>query len=201
MTVLQGANDAVAAEACVLHIKNMVCRRCIMVVTEALTRIGLVPLHVELGEAVLRDPVSPQSRSAIKEALEEYGFELIDDKRTRLVEQIKLAVIELARKEGGQSAINLSDFIAERMHRDYGSLSKLFSEVNGISVERYFILQKIERVKELLVYDELSISQIADRLNYSSAAHLSSQFRNVTGMSPSQFKQLKGSRLRPLDEI
>ena len=201
MTVPQSAGDAVAAEACVLHIKNMVCRRCIMVVTEALTRIGLVPLHVELGEAVLRDPVSPQSRPAIKEAIEEYGFELIDDKRTRLVEQIKLSVIELARKEGAQPAINLSDFLAERMHRDYGSLSKLFSEVNGISVERYFILQKIERVKELLVYDELSISQIADRLNYSSAAHLSSQFRNVTGMSPSQFKQLKGSRLRPLDEI
>ena len=138
---------------------------------------------------------------SIKPVLEAYGFELIDDKRMRIIEQIKVAVIELVHYNDNSSKTNLSDYLTDKCHHDYSFLSKLFSEVNGISIERYYIIQKIERIKELLVYDELSISEIADKLNYSSAAHLSTQFRNMTGISPSQFKRLKGHKLKPLDEV
>ena len=170
-----------------------------MVVTEALKRMGFTPLSVELGTAILQEPINAEERAVIKPVLEAYGFELIDDKRMRIIEQIKVAVIELV--HDNSSKTNLSDYLTDKCHHDYSFLSKLFSEVNGISIERYYIIQKIERIKELLVYDELSISEIADKLNYSSAAHSSTQFRNMTGISPSQFKRLKGYKLKPLDEV
>ena len=170
----------------------MVCNRCIMVVTEALKRMGFTPLSVELGTAILQEPINAEERATIKPVLEAYGFELIDDKRMRIIEQIKVAVIELVHYNDNSSKTNLSDYLTDKCHHDYSFLSKLFSEVNGI---------RIERIKELLVYDELSISEIADKLNYSSAAHLSTQFRNMTGISPSQFKRLKGHKLKPLDEV
>ena len=179
----------------------MVCNRCTMVVTEALKRMGFTPLSVELGTAILQEPINAEERAAIKPVLEAYGFELIDDKRMRIIEQIKVAVIELVHYNDNSSKINLSDYLTDKCHHDYSFLSKSFSEVNGISIERYYIIQKIERIKELLVYDELSINEIADKLNYSSAAHLSTQFRNMTGISPSQFKRLKGHKLKPLDEV
>ena len=160
----------------------MVCNRCIMVVTEALKRMGFTPLSVELGTAILQEPINAEERAAIKPVLEAYGFELVH-------------------YNDNSSKTNLSDYLTDKCHHDYSFLSKLFSEVNGISIERYYIIQKIERIKELLVYDELSISEIADKLNYSSAAHLSTQFRNMTGISPSQFKRLKGYKLKPLDEV
>ena len=122
----------------------MVCNRCIMVVTEALKRMGFTPLSVELGTAILQEPINAEERAAIKPALEAYGFELIDDKRMRIIEQIKVAVIELVHYNDNSSKTNLSDYLTDKCHHDYSFLSKLFSEVNGISIEKYYIIQKIE---------------------------------------------------------
>ena len=185
----------------VIFIKNMVCNRCILVVKEMLKDLHLTPLKVELGTAIVQEQLQPADRKAIKAALEKYGFELIDDKRMRVIEQIRTAIIELVHYEDNTSKLKLSEYLKEKCHYDYSFLSKLFSEVNGISIEKYYIAQKVERVKELLVYDELSISEIADLLQYSSVAHLSTQFHNVTGMSPSQFKRLKEHGREPLDKV
>ncbi len=185
----------------VIFIKNMVCNRCILVVTEMLKDLHLTPLKVELGMAIVQEQLQPADRETIKAALEKYGFELIDDKRMRLIEQIRTAIIELVHYEDNTSKLKLSEYLKEKCHYDYSFLSKLFSEVNGISIEKYYIAQKVERIKELLVYDELSISEIADLLQYSSVAHLSTQFHNVTGMSPSQFKRLKEHGREPLDKV
>ena len=184
----------------VIFIKNMVCNRCILVVTEMLKDLHLTPLKVELGMAIVQEQLQPADRETIKAALEKYGFELIDDKRMRMIEQIRTAIIELVHYEDNTSKLKLSEYLKEKCHYDYSFLSKLFSEVNGISIEKYYIAQKVERIKELLVYDELSISEIADLLQYSSVAHLSTQFHNVTGMSPSQFKRLKEHGREPLDK-
>jgi transcriptional regulator, araC family len=185
----------------VIFIKNMVCNRCILVVTEMLKDLHLTPLKVELGMAIVQEQLQPADRETLKAALEKYGFELIDDKRMRLIEQIRTAIIELVHYEDNTSKLKLSEYLKEKCHYDYSFLSKLFSEVNGISIEKYYIAQKVERIKELLVYDELSISEIADLLQYSSVAHLSTQFHNVTGMSPSQFKRLKEHGREPLDKV
>ncbi|WP_018338196.1 helix-turn-helix transcriptional regulator [Butyricimonas synergistica] len=185
----------------VIFIKNMVCNRCILVVTEMLKDLHLTPLKVELGMAIVQEQLQPADRETIKAALEKYGFELIDDKRMRMIEQIRTAIIELVHYEDNTSKLKLSEYLKEKCHYDYSFLSKLFSEVNGISIEKYYIAQKVERIKELLVYDELSISEIADLLQYSSVAHLSTQFHNVTGMSPSQFKRLKEHGREPLDKV
>lgn len=184
-----------------LHIKNMVCNRCILVVRQLLERAGLAPLSVELGRAVVREAPDRARLEALRVQLESYGFELLDDKRLRLVERIRTAVIELVHYSDGGSKVNLSDYLRERCHRDYSSLSKLFSEVCGQSIEKYYLAQRIERVKELLTYDELTVGEIADRLGYSSTAHLSAQFRSQTGLSPSEFRRLKGRGLKPLDEV
>lgn len=185
----------------VIFIKNMVCNRCILVVTEMLKDLHLTPLKVELGMAIVQEQLRPADRETIKAVLEKYGFELIDDKRMRVIEQIRTAIIELVHYEDNTSKLKLSEYLKEKCHYDYSFLSKLFSEVNGISIEKYYIAQKVERIKELLVYDELSISEIADLLQYSSVAHLSTQFHNVTGMSPSQFKRLKEHGREPLDKV
>ena len=185
----------------VIFIKNMVCNRCILVVTEMLKDLHLTPLKVELGMAIVQEQLQPADRETIKAALEKYGFELIDDKQMRVIEQIRTAIIELVHYEDNTSKLKLSEYLKEKCHYDYSFLSKLFSEVNGISIEKYYIAQKVERIKELLVYDELSISEIANLLQYSSVAHLSTQFHNVTGMSPSQFKRLKEHGREPLDKV
>lgn len=178
----------------------MVCNRCIMVVSEILRKSGLTPLSIGLGTVVLREALTHEGREALRPALEACGFELIDDKRMRLIEQIRTAVIELVRTADDSPKPTLSAFLSERLHRDYSALSKLFSETCGVSIEKYHIAQKIERVKELLVYDELTLSQIADLLRYSSVAHLSAQFRQVTGIPASEFRRSNGKRL-PLDKI
>lgn len=184
-----------------LHIKNMVCNRCIMVVRSQLESLGLHPVSVELGLAVLPGKVTDETCQAVRKALEPLGFELIDDKRTQVTEQIKDAVIELVHYRGNEPKMNLSDYLASKFHRDYSALSKLFSEMTGTTIEKYLIAQKIERVKELLEYGELSLNEIADRLNYSSAAYLSAQFKSVTGLTPSHFKKIKGGKRKPLDEV
>lgn len=184
-----------------IHIKNMVCNRCIMVVKSQLEKLGLQPISVELGIAVLPEKVADEAYHRIKQSLEPFGFELIDDRKSQLTESIKGAIIELVHQIDNDLKVNLSDYLASKLGRDYNSLSKLFSEVTNTTIEKYLIAQKIERVKELLVYGELSLNEIADKLNYSSAAYLSSQFKSVTGLTPSHFKQVKENKRKPLDEV
>ena len=184
-----------------IHIKNMVCNRCIMVVKSQLEKLGLQPASVELGIAVLPEKVTDEAYHRIKQSLEPFGFELIDDRKSQLTELIKGAIIELVHQIDNDLKVNLSDYLASKLGRDYNSLSKLFSEVTNTTIEKYLIAQKIERVKELLVYGELSLNEIADKLNYSSAAYLSSQFKSLTGLTPSHFKQVKENKRKPLDEV
>lgn len=184
-----------------LYIKNMVCNRCIMVVEDILKKNGHTPLHTELGKVCLAEKLTEEELGKIRHLLEDVGFELIDSKRQRLLEQIKQEIIKLIYYPHKELKTNLSDYLANKCHTDYSSLSKLFSEATGTTIEKYVINQKIERVKELLIYDELSLNEISELLHYSSTAHLSSQFKNITGMTPSQFKKQKGQLRKPLDRI
>lgn len=184
-----------------MYIKNMVCRRCILTVTEIFNESGVQPVDVELGTVFLPRPLAQEEFKSIQTKLEAYGFEVIDDKRMRIIEQIRIGVIEYVRHPEFQGTKNLSEYLQEKCHREYSSLSKLFTEMKGISIEKYSIAQRIELVKELLVYNELTVSEIADKLHYSSVAHLSAQFKSATGLSPTRFKQMKGHKLKPLDEI
>ncbi len=185
-----------------LHIKNMVCHRCIMAVDHALRALGLHPLSVELGIAVTAEEMTPELRLQVKEALEALEFELIDDRRLQTVQQMKDLIIAIVHHPTTLPIqTNLSDYLARTIGKDYGTLSKLFSEATGNTVEKYVIAQKIERAKELLTYGELTLNEIADRLGYSSTAYLSAQFKSVTGITPTQFKQQKEKRRKPLDEI
>ncbi len=184
-----------------LHIKNMVCNRCVMVVEGILRDLGIEPVSVTLGEAVLASEPGEHRLAEIRKALQTVGFELIDDKRSRLIEQVKNAIVELVHHSDAALKTNLSDYIAERTHHDYGYISNLFSEIENTTIEKYFIAQKIERVKELLVYGEMNLNEIADAVGYSSAAHLSAQFKKVTGLTPSHFRQIKDKKRKPLDEV
>lgn len=184
-----------------LHIRNMVCNRCILVVRQLLEGIGLTPLHIELGKAIVQEELPETEREALKRALEAVGFELIDDRRSVLIEQLRNAVIELVHDHDNDLRTNLSDYLSAKFHSDYSALSKLFSEMTGTTLEKYYIAQKIERVKELLVYGELSLGEIADKLRYSSTAHLSAQFKSVTGMTPSEFRRRNDTERRPLDQV
>ena len=180
-----------------IYIKNMVCDRCVMVVRSVLERLGLTPLSVELGRAELSAPLAETARQALREALAPLGFELIDDPRIRTVEHIKRLIIGLVHQQDNRLRTNLSQYLAT----EYGTLSKLFSETQGTTIEKYFIAQKIERAKELLDYGELTLNEIADRLNYSSTAHLSAQFKAQTGYTPRQYRQQKERARIPLDKI
>jgi AraC-like DNA-binding protein len=184
-----------------LHIKNMVCNRCIMVVNDELEKLGLHPASVELGEVVLNEGLSDIQKDQVKSALEKVGFELIDNRKSLLIEQVKTLLIELVHRQNNQLNTNLSDYLIQQLGHDYSSISTLFSEVEGTTIEKYYIAQKIERVKELLVYDELSLSEIAHLLNYSSVAHLSKQFKKTTGLTPSHFKQIGALKRKPLDKL
>lgn len=184
-----------------LHIKNMVCSRCKMVVKAELEKLGYRPVSVELGEVVLEKEISQSEKLRIDEVLHAVGFALIDDKKSRLIERIKTTLVDLVHHQNSHLKSNLSDHLAEQLHHDYAYLSSLFSEVEGTTIEQYYIAQKIEKVKELLVYDELTLSEIADQLHYSSVAHLSNQFKKVTGLTPSHFKQVRDARRKPLDEV
>ncbi|MBI3134239.1 MAG: helix-turn-helix transcriptional regulator [Bacteroidetes bacterium] len=179
----------------------MVCNRCILVVQTTLEKLGLQVRSIQLGEVEIENNVSAIQKSAIAEALEKFGFALIDDKRSRLIEKIKALIIDLVHQRNSELKINLSDFLSEQLNQDYKYMAGLFSEVEGTTLEKYYIAQKIEKVKELLVYDELTLSEIAYRLNYSSVAHLSGQFKKVTGLTPSHFKNLKTVKRKPLDKV
>lgn len=184
-----------------IHIKNMVCDRCLWAVKNELEQLGLHPTAVRLGEADLPTPLSEAEKTQLNNHLVRLGFELIDDKRSRLIGQIKSAIIERVHQHNSELKTNLSDYLSEKLHHDYTYLSNLFSEVEGTTIEKYFIAQKIERVKELLVYDELTLSEIAHHLHYSSVAHLSNQFKKVTGLTPSHFKSIGAEKRKPLDRV
>ncbi|HEV2353719.1 MAG TPA: AraC family transcriptional regulator [Puia sp.] len=178
----------------------MVCARCISAVEAAIREIGAGPVNVRLGEVTLREPLSSDRRQALIVRLNSLGFELLDDRRKRQIEKIKSLIIQQAQTPN-HSRIAISELLSKSMNREYSQLSKLFSETEGITIEHFTILQRIEKAKEWLVYDEMSLSQIADALGYSSSSHLSAQFRKVTGMTPTAFRQ-KGRHLRrPLDRM
>ena len=184
-----------------LYIKNMVCSRCKMVVEAQLKSKGLRPLSVNLGEVEIEGDLTKNQLSQLDTSLKSVGFELIDNKKSQTIEKIKTAIVTLVHHSDHNLKTNLSDFITSQIHQDYNYLSNLFSEVEGTTIEKYFIAQKIEKVKELLVYDELSLREIAFRLNYSSLAYLSNQFKKVTGLTPSHFKQIKADKRKPLDSL
>lgn len=172
-----------------------------MVVQQELQKLGITARNISLGEVELEKPLTILEKQKIKESLAPLGFELIDDKKSRIIEKIKTIIIGLIHEHDNRLQQNLSDILRDELHHDYNYLSNLFSEVEGTTIEKYFIAQKIERVKELLVYDELSLSEIAFKLNYSSVAYLSNQFRKVTGLTPSHFKQIKAVKRKPLDGV
>jgi AraC-like DNA-binding protein len=184
-----------------LYVKNMVCNRCIMVVKSELEKLGLQVYSAQLGEIEIEGEISASQKKGVNETLQKFGFSLIDDKKSQLIEKTKATLVELVHQRNGELKQNLSDYLSEKLNHEYKYLASLFSEVEGSTIEKYFIAQKIERVKELLVYDELTLSEIAYQLNYSSVAHLSSQFKKVTGLTPSYFKNLKTVKRKPLDEV
>mgnify|MGYP001605207020 CR=1 FL=1 len=184
-----------------LYIKNMVCDRCKWVVKTEIEKLGFKANVIDLGEIELETDIEPDQKKQIKEALEKFGFELIDDKKSRIIEKIKALLIDVTQNKNADLSKNLSLYIAEHLNQDYSKLSNLFSEVEGISIEKYFINLKIEKAKELIMYDELSLSEIADMLNYSNVAHLSNQFKKVTGFTPSYFKQIKVAKRTQIDKL
>jgi AraC-like DNA-binding protein len=184
-----------------LYIKNMVCSRCKMVVKSELEKLGLQLLTVNLGEVETINEVSENEKAKISNVLKSFGFELIDDKKSKTITKIKALIIELIYAKNNQINTNLSEHLSTQLLQDYNSLSNLFSEVEGITIEKYFIVQKIERVKELLMYDELSLREISFQLNYSSVAYLSNQFKKITGLTPTHFKQLKDKKRRQIEDL
>lgn len=184
-----------------LFIKNMVCSRCKMAVTSELEKLNLKPVSVELGEIEIQEESIDHTKDHLLHNLRALGFDLIDDKKSLTIERIKNLIIDLVQNKQNQIDTNLSDYLAEHLQQDYSSLSNLFSEVENITIEKYYIHQKIEKVKELLIYNELTLNKIAHKLNYSSVAHLSNQFKKVTGFSPSYFKQLKDKKRRQIEDL
>jgi AraC-like DNA-binding protein len=179
----------------------MVCIRCKIVVRTELERLGLHWESVELGEAVVKDPVSPLQIKELNQALLKSGLEVMDDKKSQLIEKIKTIIIEQIHYAEEPLDINFSDFLVGKLNYDYTYLSNLFTLTQGITLEHYIIGHKIEKVKELLVYDELTVSEISFKMNYSSAAHLSKQFKKVTGLTASHFKKLQNRRFKEQDKL
>jgi len=185
-----------------LHIKNMVCDRCIWAVERELKKLGLKPLKVVLGKAVLEGQVDEETLQQVDKTLQKIGFELIDDRKSKLIESIRTEVIHYIHYDPELVGnINFSDHLSQKLGYDYSYLSSLFSSVEGITIEKYIILQRIEKVKELLIYDELTLSEIAYRTGYSSVQHLSNQFRKIIGMNPTYFKKLQEKGRKPLDKV
>jgi AraC-like DNA-binding protein len=180
----------------------MVCNRCISAVERELKKLGLKPLSVVLGTAIVEGQIDAETMRQIDESLLLIGFEMIDDKKSRLVENIKTEVISYIHYDPELLGnLNFSDYLSEKLGYDYSYLSSLFSAVEGLTIEKYIILQRIEKVKELLIYDELALKEIAYKLGYSSVQHLSNQFKKVTGLTPSFFKKIKENKRRPLDQV
>lgn len=179
----------------------MVCNRCIMVVTQEFEKAGLKPSAVRMGEVELVERPSSAQLDKIGAILQELGFEILDDQRQKLIEKIKTLLINKIQSGEIEEHFILSDFIGKTLNKDYSQLSRLFSDVEGVTMEQFFIHQKIEKVKELIAYNELTLSEIAWKLGYSSVAHLSSQFKKVTGFTPSQIKKHPTNNRKSLDTI
>ena len=179
----------------------MVCIRCKMVVKSELEKIGIPYTVVELGEVELIDNITLEQRDQLNILLKKSGLELIDNKKSMLIEKIKAVIIELIHYSNDLPKTKFSEYLSDKLNHDYTYLSNLFSEVQGTTIEHFIIAHKIERVKELLVYDELNLTEIAFKLHYSSVAHLSNQFKKVTGLTPSHFKLLKHRRISTLEDV
>lgn len=186
-----------------LLIKNMVCDRCTLAVRNVVQELGIEPAVVRMGEVDFGDRgLDAATLELFRERIEELGFGLISDRKSELIENTKKCIIALVNERGDGEKVKLSSFLSDRLFHDYNYLSNLFSSVEGVTIEQYHIHQKIEKAKELLVYDELTLTEIAFRLGYSSVAHLSRQFKKVTGQTPTAFKQRRDSSLRkPLDKV
>ncbi len=179
----------------------MVSTRCKMVVKDVLKNLGLHFMVVDLGEVEIMEDIDEEIRNNLKKALIVSGLELMDDKKAMLIEKINNVITEMIHYSDEAPKMNYSDYISDRLKYDYTYLSNLFSEVKGITIQQFIIIHKIERAKELLLYDEMNLTEISYKLHYSSVAHLSNQFKKVTGLSPSQFKNLKDKRRKPIEEI
>lgn len=184
-----------------LYIKYMVSIRCKMMVKSELEKLGLRYVVVDLGEVEVKDAITTEQRERLKAALLKSGLELMDDQRAMLIEKIKNVIVEMVHYSDEPLKINFSNFLSDKLDYDYTYLANIFSEVTGTTIEKYIIAHKIERVKELLLYDEHNLTEISYQLNYSSVAHLSNQFKKVTGLTPSFFKQLKRKRRNTLDNV
>ena len=178
----------------------MVCNRCVMVVKQKLEKMKLKIVNVSMGEVELVKPASAKQLSDISVRLQELGFELLDDQKQKQIEKIKNLLIKKTQAGELEEHFSISDYLSKSLHKDYSSVSRLFSQVEGITIEQFFILQKIEKVKEWLVYGELSLNEISYKLGYSSVSHLSAQFKKITGLTPSDFKKMGGSR-KSLDNL
>lgn len=184
-----------------LYIKYMVSNRCKLAVKEDLRRLGLHFIMVDLGEVEIMENISEEQREQIKIALLNSGFELMDNKRAVLIEKIKNIIIDMVHHSNELVKTNFSNFLSEKLNHDYTYLANLFSEIQGTTIEQFIIAHKIERIKELIIYGELNITEIAWKMNYSSVAHLSNQFKKMTGLTPSHFKKLKEKRRSPIEDI
>lgn len=179
----------------------MVCQRCILMVRSVFEKHGLHITSMELGHVDINESDISSLKENLIAELNELGFELIDDKKSQTIERIKTLIIDLVHQKNNDLKINLSDYLSSQMNQEYGAISHLFSEVENKTIEKYFIAQKIERVKELIMYDEMNLSEIAFLLKYSSVAYLSNQFKNVTGFSPTYFKNLKKQKRNKIDTL
>ncbi|WP_198439709.1 helix-turn-helix domain-containing protein [Pareuzebyella sediminis] len=184
-----------------LYVKYMVSLRCKMVVRQELQKLGLQYVHIELGTIEILEEITEVQRAQLRKNLKAYGLELLDDKRKIIIEKIKAAIITMVHHSDEFPKVNFSEYISEKLGYDYTYLATMFSEVKGITIQQFIIIHKIERVKELLLYDELNLTEISYKLRYSSVAHLSNQFKKVTGLTPSYYKKLKKKRFGNLEDL
>jgi AraC-like DNA-binding protein len=184
-----------------LYIKYMVSTRCKMAVKEELKKLSLHFVLVDLGVVDIMEEITPEQRAQLASALKSTGLELMDDKKAVLIERIRNIIIEMVHYSKEMPKTNFSDYLSEKLDYDYTYLANLFSEVQGTTIEKFIIAHKIERVKELIIYDELNLTEIAWLMHYSSVAHLSNQFKKITGLTPSHFKQLKNKRRTAIEDV
>lgn len=184
-----------------LYIKYMVSNHCKLTVKNELKKLGLHFIVVDLGEIEIMEELSSEKREELKISLLHVGFELMDDRKAILIEKIINVIIEMVHHSTEMIKVNFSDYLSEKLNYDYTYLSNIFSEVKGITIQQFIIIHKVERIKEFLIYDEHNLTEISYRLNYSSVAHLSNQFKKITGLTPSHFKNLKVKRRIPFEEI
>ncbi|MFY0625429.1 MAG: helix-turn-helix transcriptional regulator [Reichenbachiella sp.] len=184
-----------------LYIKNMVCPRCIHTVKEIFDESGIETTSIQLGEVITSDDIIPSQKEQLAEKLSSRGFELLEDHKSKLIGQIKAIIVDQIHHNIVVLNVNFSSLIADKLNQEYSSLSRLFSSVEGVTIERFILKQKIERVKELIFYNEMTFSEIAFQMDYSSVAYLSAQFKKETGLTPTQFKNQKKNNRKSLDTL